>query len=125
MDDVNKRLETLEHFVTTEKEKQERAQALKIEAILDKATRARNGYKFQALWKGKWKTNYVSVESGALALLRMLYYWSDGDVETVIKLFKLSKMCKKLEKVNAEATTHGALLCKIAYLKKSDEEASQ
>lgn len=86
------------------------------EALLSKASSAKNGAKFAALWQGTL-TGYVSRSEAHLALISMLLYWTDGDADRVDRLFRHSGLyardaeCRRKwdERHSAEGLTYGEL----------------
>jgi primase-polymerase (primpol)-like protein len=59
--------------------------------IIDKAHRAKNGWKFSALWCGDI-TGYPTQSEADLALMSMLLFWTRGDRETTRRLFTKSAL---------------------------------
>lgn len=65
------------------------------EEIIRKASNAKNGAKFSALWRGDWgPLGYPSQSEADLALLSMLLYWTDGDRERADALFRKSGLMR-------------------------------
>lgn len=63
------------------------------DAIIEKARTARNGTKFRKLFDEGDISGYSNDESRAdLALCKMLAYWTNGDDETIDRLFRQSKL---------------------------------
>ncbi len=60
--------------------------------VLDKAYRARNGWKFRQLFDGTHDQH--SASEADLALCRMLAYWTDGDAGQIDSLFRQSKLMR-------------------------------
>jgi putative DNA primase/helicase len=61
------------------------------EEVLSKASKARNGSKFTALYRGDI-TSYRSKSEAQLALISMLVYWTNKDTAQVERLFKSSDL---------------------------------
>ena len=57
--------------------------------IIEKARKARNGEKFMRLWDGDC-FDYPSRSEADLALCKILAFWTNGDKETMDRLFKKS-----------------------------------
>jgi primase-polymerase (primpol)-like protein len=57
--------------------------------VIEKALRAKNGDKFQRLWRGD-KSGYQSPSEAHFAIIAMLAYWTNGDVTQVDRLFRQS-----------------------------------
>lgn len=64
------------------------------EEIIQRAGKAKNGAKFQALWEGKWEGLYGSQSEADLALCGMLGYWTNGDPAKVERLFRKSGLMR-------------------------------
>ena len=60
--------------------------------VLDKAYRARNGWKFRQLFEGTHEQH--SASEADLALCRMLAYWTDGDARQIDSLFRQSRLMR-------------------------------
>ena len=60
--------------------------------VLEKAFRARNGWKFRQLFEGSH--DYHSGSEADLALCRMLAYWTDRDASQVDSLFRQSRLMR-------------------------------
>jgi primase-polymerase (primpol)-like protein len=58
--------------------------------VVARASRARNGALFSALWAGDWKQRYGSQSEADLALCSLLGFWCDGDAARVDALFRRS-----------------------------------
>lgn len=63
-------------------------------AIIGRAMAARNGDKFEKLWKGDI-SGYTSQSEADLALCQFLVYWANGSTETVERLFAYSEFGKR------------------------------
>jgi primase-polymerase (primpol)-like protein len=57
--------------------------------LVRKASEARNGAKFKALWSGDW-SGYPSQSEADAALLALLMYWTNGDESRCDALFRQS-----------------------------------
>jgi hypothetical protein len=77
-------------------------------ALVERATRAKNGERFRQLWRGEW-SGYPSQSEADLALCSMLVFWTDGDADCVDRLFRQSGLYR--EKWDArhfgDGTTYG------------------
>ena len=60
-------------------------------ALLDRARRATNGGKFDALWSGD-TSRYASQSEADLALCSMLAYWTGNDRAWIDRLFRQSEL---------------------------------
>lgn len=81
--------------------------------ILEKAQTARNGAKFQRLYRGDI-TEYPSKSEADLALIAMLVYWTNGDPHQIERIFKTSGLytpetAKKWEEKHHEGYTYGQM----------------
>jgi len=63
--------------------------------VLRKARNAPNGAKFRALYDDGSIAGYSSHSEADQALCRMLAYWADGDVSTIDRLFRQSKLYRE------------------------------
>jgi primase-polymerase (primpol)-like protein len=64
------------------------------EAIIARALGARNGWRFERLWRGD-ASGYPTHSEADLALCAMLAYWCDGDPVTMENLFSRSGLCRE------------------------------
>ncbi len=64
------------------------------DAILERASSAKNGRYFKALWEGNWENSYPSQSEADAALCSTLWFWT-GDRETVRRLFGQSALGKR------------------------------
>ena len=70
-------------------------QALADGEVIERASRARNGDRFAALWAGEWQGRYGSQSEADLALASMLSFWCDGDGARVDRLFRQSGLYRE------------------------------
>ncbi|MGI6784382.1 MAG: helix-turn-helix domain-containing protein [Aminivibrio sp.] len=61
--------------------------------LVNRAMSAKNGAKFTALWNGDI-SGYKSASEADLALLAILWYWTNGDEGRVDLLFRQSGLCR-------------------------------
>lgn len=62
--------------------------------LIDKASNAKNGDLFKALWAGQWQGRYDSQSSADAALLGMLRFWAGGDRERSFAMFEKSGLMR-------------------------------
>jgi hypothetical protein len=77
-------------------------------ALLDKATRAKNGEAFQRLWAGDW-SGYGSQSEADLALCAHLAFWTRRDPERLDRLFRASGLMREKWDEQRGRDTYGAL----------------
>lgn len=71
--------------------------------LIEKALKARNGWKFQRLWEGGYPDD---ASAGDLALCCHLAFWTGGDTERMDRLFRRSgRMREKWEREDYRART--------------------
>ena len=63
--------------------------------VVARASRARNGAQFAALWAGDWRSRYGSQSEADLALCSHLAFWCDGDAARVDTLFRQSGLMRE------------------------------
>ena len=79
--------------------------------VLRRALAAPNGAKFRALWNGDLRayidpqTGQPNASSADFALVRLLVYWTNGDVAQVDRLFRQSALYRP--KWDAQQSGHG------------------
>jgi putative DNA primase/helicase len=74
--------------------------------VLEKASRARNGAKFDALFNGTHRQH--SASEADLALCRLLAYWTDGDAAQMDRLFRQSRLMRpKWDERRGDRRTYG------------------
>lgn len=81
--------------------------------VLEKASKAENGAKFQRLYRGDI-TNYPSKSEADLALIAMLAYWTNRNPNQIESLFKSSGLytpetAKKWEEKHSKGYTYGQI----------------
>lgn len=64
-------------------------QRLSDEQVVEKASKAKNGAKFDMLWSGS-RTGYESASEAHIATAAMLCYWTNGDPAQMDRLFRQS-----------------------------------
>jgi len=65
-------------------------------ALLDKARAAKNGARFDQLWRGDWQgAGYPSQSEADQALCNMLAFWTDRDRGRIDSLFRQSGLCRE------------------------------
>lgn len=69
--------------------------ALTTERIVEKATRAKNGAKFERLWEGHWENEYGSQSEADLALCAMLAFWCGGNAAQIEEVFNQSGLARE------------------------------
>jgi len=78
--------------------------------IIDRASSARSGPKFRALWNGD-SSGYSSGSEADAALICMLLYWTDGDRDRADALFRQSGLMRpKWERPDYRERTFNAAL---------------
>lgn len=80
-------------------------------ALLEKASKASNGAKFDSLYGGRWETYYGSQSEADLALCSQLVFWTGGDAGRVDRLFRSSGLMRSKwdERHNGNGTTYGQM----------------
>lgn len=80
--------------------------ALDDRALLEKASRARNGARFDQLWRGEWKGNYHSQSEADGALCADLAFWFQRDAAAIDRMFRQSGLMRdKWERDDYRAST--------------------
>jgi len=76
---------------------------------LEKARRAKNGSKFDQLWRGHWGDDYPSQSEADLALCQILAYWTGSDANHIDNLFRQSGLVRPKwdEKHYSDGRTYG------------------
>lgn len=76
--------------------------------IIERASNARNGAKFTALWSGEQSDDPSRAD---LALAAMLLYWTNGDTVQADRLFRQSGLMREKwnERHSTDGTTYGEL----------------
>lgn len=76
--------------------------------LIDKATNAKNGHKFHALWHGNI-VGYGSQSEADLALCSQLVFWTGGDAKRVDSLFRQSGLYREKwdQRHYADGRTYG------------------
>jgi hypothetical protein len=70
--------------------------ALSDQELINKASTAKNGADFSALWRGDWKgAGYTSQSDADAALLSMLRFWTGGDKARAFALFERSGLSRE------------------------------
>lgn len=59
--------------------------------LIEKASNAKNGEKFKALWAGDWKPLYPSQSDADQALVDMIGFYSENDIQ-IVRLFRRSAL---------------------------------
>ncbi len=62
--------------------------------IIKRASQAKNGTLFRALWAGDWRSRYGSQSEADLALCALLAFWAGGDAARVDALFRSSGLMR-------------------------------
>lgn len=77
--------------------------------IMNRASRSRNGEKFQALWNGSTHLHAENQSQADLALCRILAFWCGPRPKQIDRLFRRSKLYRSKwdESHYAEGTTYG------------------
>jgi len=60
--------------------------------VIDKASKAANGAKFKALWRGEWEGAYPSMSEADQALCHILGWWTNYDPTRINALFRQSSL---------------------------------
>jgi len=77
------------------------------DALLDKATQARNGATFRALWQGDI-SDYPSQSEAELALCNLLAFWTGSDAPRMDRLFRRSALYRdKWDRPARSGETYG------------------
>lgn len=63
-------------------------------ALLTKATQAKNGVAFDALWRGDLSAHGNDASAADLALCNLLAFWTDGDATRIDRLFRQSGLMR-------------------------------
>jgi NrS-1 polymerase HBD domain/AAA domain len=106
--------EVLQHFLPAEPENGNRPSApqpvsVDDQELLDRATKARNGREFAALWNGDYKDRFPSQSEADLALASHLAFYSGGDNATVDRLFRSSGLMRDKWDTRRGDSTYGAM----------------
>ncbi len=81
-------------------------------ALLTKATQAKNGVAFDALWRGDISAHGNDASAADLALCNLLAFWTDGDATRIDRLFRQSGLMRdKWDVVHSsnDGRTYGAM----------------
>jgi putative DNA primase/helicase len=80
------------------------------EALIDRASQATNGHKFQRLWRGDWH-DYPSHSEADAALCSLLSFWTDGNATRIDGLFRRSDLFRPKwdERHASDGRTYGEL----------------
>jgi replicative DNA helicase len=76
--------------------------------IIQRASKARNGTKFTALWNGNYQAYYGSQSEADIALCRMLSFWTAKDATKIDVLFRLSGLMRPKWNEKHGQNTYGA-----------------
>lgn len=76
--------------------------------LVQRASRARNGARFDALYRGD-TTGYASQSNADLALCNILAYWADGDATLIDQAFRSSGLMRDKWDRNSGRATYGEL----------------
>lgn len=96
-----------------------------IDQIIEKATGAKNGYRFSRLMAGNAQ-GYKSRSEAHLALCSMLVYWTNGDESQIDQIFRQSgffdeETAKRWDEVHsADGSTYGEMTIEKALLTSRD-----
>lgn len=77
-------------------------------ALLDKATTAKNGAEFAALWSGDTSGHGSDDSAADLALCNLLAFWTGGDVNRIDRLFRQSELMRDKWDSKRGESTYGA-----------------
>lgn len=77
--------------------------------LIDKAHQARNGAKFEKLWRGEWRGGYPSQSEATAALLSALVFFCGPDPVRVDRLFRQSGLMRDKWDRKQSGRTWGAL----------------
>jgi putative DNA primase/helicase len=84
----------VENSERSEEDRHSPDRGLSDEEILSRASRAKNGSKFERLWRGD-TAGYPTRSEADLALCAMLAYWCGADPLRIEKLFSRSGLCRE------------------------------
>ena len=77
--------------------------------VVTRASKAKNGDRFKALWYGDWKNNYASQSEADLALCSMLAFWTNRDAESMDRLFRESELMREKWDAKRGEMTYGEM----------------
>ncbi len=78
--------------------------------LIERASTAKNGGEFSALWGGDWEGRYPSQSEADAALLGMLRFWTGGDKARAFALFEGSGLMRhKFERDDYRESTWAAI----------------
>jgi putative DNA primase/helicase len=63
--------------------------------LIERATSATDGEKFQRLWSGEWASKYNSQSEADMALCCILAYWTDNNAARIDSLFRQSALMRE------------------------------
>jgi len=77
------------------------------DVIIDKASKCRNGDKFDLLYSGNWCSNHRSQSEADLALCNMLAYWTGRNADQMDRIFRSSGLMRGKWDERHGSTTYG------------------
>ncbi len=92
------------------------------EAVLNKASNARNGSKFKRLWRGDTREHDGNSSQADLGLCRLLAFWCGPNPDQVDRLFRQSELFRSKwdERHFSDGTTYGMETIKKAIAAQGD-----